>query len=400
MTTSSDPLRQVWLSRLQVINWGVFHGYHDIRFSQTGTLITGASGSGKSSLLDAISLAFLSATRRNFNASSDSTAVGSSLGKRTVDKYIRGLWGERQQPGERAKPMFLRGEGPAWSAVAVTYTGSDDTVITGLVLKWLAAGADTGASSSYHLIRKDADILELCNAWRDKGYAKAVFESAGWQGKRDNERWYLDRLYADIGIHGSTAAVQLLGKAKSLKSVGGLEQFVREYMLDVPESFTGVKDAVNQITPLVDARNALAVAQRKRTTLGDIEDINHRYVTESAQLASIDIIDTQMVHDWVNEQRLTLIGPEVARLDSEIERLGGERQELHSEREILVAKRDELTARIAAAGGGLASLRSELAQASERAEKISRRRTLYLDLSCNSAFAGVVDAKGALPQGE
>jgi|GEM_PF-3700828 len=25
---------------------------------------------------------------------------------------------------------------------------------------------------------------------------------------------------------------------------------------------------------------------------------------------------------------------------------------------------------------------------------------MYLDLSCNSAFAGVVDAKGALPQGE
>lgn len=60
MTTNS-PERQVWLSRLQVINWGVFDGYHDLRLSRAGTLITGASGSGKSSLLDAVSLAFLSA---------------------------------------------------------------------------------------------------------------------------------------------------------------------------------------------------------------------------------------------------------------------------------------------------------------------------------------------------
>ncbi|ASF10909.1 hypothetical protein NBRGN_065_00390 [Nocardia brasiliensis NBRC 14402] len=392
MATTSAIQRQVWLSRLQVINWGVFDGYHDIRFSRAGTLITGASGSGKSSLLDAVSLAFLSAKRRNFNASSDSTAIGSNLGKRTVDKYIRGLWGERQQPGERPKPMFLRGTGPAWSAVAVTYTGSDDTIVTGLVLKWLAAGADTDASSSYHLIKQDADILDLCNTWRDRGYAKAVFESAGWQGRRDHESWYLDRLYAATGIQGQTAALQLLGKAKSLKSVGGLEQFVRDYMLDVPESFTSIKDAVNQITPLVDARNALAVAQKKRGVLGDVEDIHDRYVTEGAQLASIDIIDQQMVRDWVDEQRLAQIEPEVLGLDTEIERIGAERQELSNQRDILTAKRDVLTARIASAGGDLPSLRAELAQASDYAEKVGRQRTRYDELLLDMGYPPVDNA--------
>jgi len=62
---------QFHLSRLQVINWGVFDGYHSIPFSSGGALIAGASGSGKSSLLDAISLGFLPFNRRNFNASGD-----------------------------------------------------------------------------------------------------------------------------------------------------------------------------------------------------------------------------------------------------------------------------------------------------------------------------------------
>ncbi|MCB0187340.1 MAG: NACHT domain-containing protein, partial [Caldilineaceae bacterium] len=44
---------QFHLARLQVINWGVFDGYHDIPFSDGGALIAGASGSGKSSLLEA-----------------------------------------------------------------------------------------------------------------------------------------------------------------------------------------------------------------------------------------------------------------------------------------------------------------------------------------------------------
>ena len=67
---------QFHLSRLQVINWGVFDGYHTIPFSEAGALIAGASGSGKSSLLDAISLGFLPFNRRNFNASGDNTAAG------------------------------------------------------------------------------------------------------------------------------------------------------------------------------------------------------------------------------------------------------------------------------------------------------------------------------------
>ncbi|MDT5182936.1 MAG: hypothetical protein QOI29_1094 [Mycobacterium sp.] len=37
---------QFHLSRLQVINWGVFDGYHSIPFSSGGALIAGVSGSG------------------------------------------------------------------------------------------------------------------------------------------------------------------------------------------------------------------------------------------------------------------------------------------------------------------------------------------------------------------
>jgi len=377
--TSSVEVKQFWLSRLQVINWGVFDNYHDIRFSRRGTLITGASGSGKSSLLDAISLGFLSAAQRNFNASSDLSAPGSTIGKRTVDKYVRGLWGELQNPGERAQQMFLRGQGSTWSAIALTYTGTDGTVITGLVLKWLAAGADTDASSYYCVIHDDTDIREVCNAWATKGYARAVFENAGWRGDR-KEAWYLDRLYGETGIQRSTAALHLLGKAKSLKNVGGLEQFVREYMLDEPESYKGITDALNQITPLVEARNDLAMVRRKHQTLGDIEEIQLTYAGDTAQLAKVDIIDQQMVRDWVDERRLAQIGPEVDLLDAEINRLSAECDELKSQEEVLNGERDKLTARIAALDSNIAPLRADLVHAEARVDEVERHRSAYEQL--------------------
>ena len=102
-----NTIDQYHLSRLQLINWGVFDGYHSIPFSANGALITSSSGGGKSSLLDAISLAFLPDHRRNFNASSDATAAGSSSGKRTVGRVCAGRGGAAQRDERRPRDHVL-----------------------------------------------------------------------------------------------------------------------------------------------------------------------------------------------------------------------------------------------------------------------------------------------------
>lgn len=51
--TRSDQAQ--WsIETLQMVNWGGFHGHREVRFSSEGsTLMSGASGSGKSTVLDA-----------------------------------------------------------------------------------------------------------------------------------------------------------------------------------------------------------------------------------------------------------------------------------------------------------------------------------------------------------
>ena len=293
---------QFHLSRLQVINWGVFDGYHSIPFSAGGALIAGASGSGKSSLLDAISLGFLPFNRRNFNASGDNTAAGSSAGRRTVDKYVRGAWGQRSDGGT-SRVMYLRGDGTAWSAVAVTYASDSGRTVTGLVLKWLTGESRNDSSSRFVLGDGDLDIEDVCNRWAAGRFDAGVFKE-DWRFSTKVESQYLAQLYATIGIRASDAAQQLLGKAKSLKSVGGLEQFVREFMLDEPDSLARLPEALKQIDPLVEARELLAVAQKKRKILGDIEQIQQRYASESSDLGIIDLVDAPMVRAYTDHVRL------------------------------------------------------------------------------------------------
>ena len=355
------PADQFYLSRLQVINWGVFDGYHSIPFSPSGSLIAGASGSGKSSLLDAISLAFLPNHRRNFNASGDHTATGSAAGKRTVAKYVLGAWGERSSNGGSGNQvMYLRGgDGPVWSAVAVTYGSLSGQTITGLVLKWFTSGANSDPQSRYALAEGDRDIYDLCNDWIIADYDIAVLRDAGWRTTKV-EHNYLTQLYATIGIRESAAAQQLLGKAKSLKSVGGLEQFVREYMLDEPESLTRVPEALKQIDPLVDARTLLDIAQRKRKILGDIELIQERYVSESASLSVIDIIDAAMVRDHIDHIRLNQCPSEIEILDGHLFQLDVELAERADQRDVLTAERDTVIAQINNASTAIAPLKARL----------------------------------------
>ncbi|WP_418004775.1 ATP-binding protein [Mycobacterium sp. PDNC021] len=370
---------QFHLSRLQIINWGVFDGYHTIPFSAGGSLVAGASGSGKSSLLDAISLGFLPFNRRNFNASGDNTAAGSSAGRRTVDKYVRGAWGQRSDAGT-SQVMYLRGDGTTWSAVAVSYTSNTGRTITGLVLKWLTGESRSDSSSRFVIGDGDLDIEDVCNRWAAGRFDTGVFKENGWRFTTKVESQYLAQLYASIGIRASDAAQQLLGKAKSLKSVGGLEQFVREFMLDEPDSLARLPEALKQIDPLVEARELLAVAQRKRKILGDIEAIQVRYASESTDLGIIDLVDLPMVRAYTDHVRLRHCPAEIETLDATIDQLEHENADLTRQLNLAKAEGDSLNAQINGASANVAPLQSQVTAAEAQADDVARRRAGYEEM--------------------
>lgn len=113
-----DPaIAQFRMTRIQLVNWGPFHGYTPIEVHRDGTLITGPSGAGKSTLLDAVICVLMDRTV-TFNAAAHDDAVGSK--ERTFYSYVRGKTGSRRDESRGTRAIYLR-ERATWSAVALTW---------------------------------------------------------------------------------------------------------------------------------------------------------------------------------------------------------------------------------------------------------------------------------------
>ncbi len=130
----------------------------------------------------------------------------------------------------------------------------------------------------------------------------------------------------------------------------------------------------------MEARELLAVAQRKRKILGDIEAIQVRYASESSDLGIIDLVDLPMVRAYTDHVRLRECPAQVAALDTTITQLDNEYADLTRQLNLAKAEGDSLNAQISGASANVGPLQAQVAAAESQAEEVSRRRAAFEEL--------------------
>ena len=93
------------LHRLEVFNWGTFHKHvWSMELGGENALLTGDIGSGKSTLVDAVTTLLVPSQKIVFNK-----AAGAESRERTLRTYVLGYYkSERGEAGLSAKPVALR----------------------------------------------------------------------------------------------------------------------------------------------------------------------------------------------------------------------------------------------------------------------------------------------------
>lgn len=328
---------QFRLTRLQVFNWGTFCGYHDIPVSAKGFLFTGKSGTGKSTLLDAMTSVLVPPRLADFNAAArDASSTGRD---RDWVSYIRGAWGEqRDEESGKSVTRYRRPDG-TWSALSMTYqNGRGETVQ--LVQIFTIRGTSTAKADikkKYLMLTQEIALTSL-EPFAESGFSGSTLRAMLPDAVITNEfSEYCQAFMQRLGIE-NEKALHLLHKTQSAKNLTDLNAFMRDFMLERPDTFEDAEALVSEFTELNSAHEAVVKASKQVEVLTPAYEAEQLRIEVLGRKTKIDEMLSSLFA-YGTQRRARLI-------DAELKRLAQEESLLQSELDALevalINARDEL----------------------------------------------------------
>ena len=369
--TADESLSGFRLQRLEVFNWGTFDGrVWTLRADGRNALLTGDIGSGKSTLVDAVTTLLVPAHRVAYNK-----AAGADARERTLRSYVLGHYkAARSDLGGAGRPVALRGPNSYSVILAVFHNAGYDQTVTLAQVFWLKDPA--GQPLRLYAVAEKA--LSIAGDFADFGTDIVKLRKrlrAGGVVVEDSFPPYGALWRRHFGIH-NEQALELFHQTVSMKSVGNLTDFVRSHMLEPFDVAPRLAALIAHFDDLNRAHEAVLKAQRQVALLQPLVADGERHAELAAaiegQRAAREALQTFFaVHKAeLLDQRLQHLADELARHHNHIERLAAQQREQH-------AQERELRRAIADSGGDrLERLALEMsrkeAEKQRRAEKAAR----------------------------
>jgi len=315
------------LQRLEVLNWGTFDK-RVWRYALDGRngLLTGDIGSGKSTLVDAITTLLVSAHRVAYNK-----AAGADSRERSLRSYVLGHYkSERNEVTGSARPVALR-DASSYSVILGVFRNEGyDQAMTLAQVFWLkdpqGAPARLFVAAERALTIADdfrvngGDITALRKKLR--GASCELFDSFPPYGA-----WFRRR----FGIE-HEQALELFHQTVSMKSVGNLTDFVRSHMLEPFDVGNRIEALIRHFDDLDRAHQAVLKAKRQVDLLTPLVEDGKRHQALVAEIQGWRDARDQLrpyfarLKGELLERRLGLLADDAARLDAQIERLDAQRE--------------------------------------------------------------------------
>nr|WP_276545984.1 ATP-binding protein [Brachybacterium muris] len=350
---SEHPHPGQWrLTHVQVSNWGTFHGTHDLAISPKGFFLTGGPGTGKSTLLDAISALLTPPRTLQFNAAASDAGPARSKYRRTVASYVRGAWAMHydQATGEFSQEVLR--EKTTLSVITLRYSdGQGGTVqLSRLLLLHAGHSADSDVKSLYVIARKPLNVSDLRQFVSTQIEGKALEAAHPGTETFRQFREYRAAFCQVLGIP-DEKALGLLHKIQSAKELGDVNGLLRDYMLDAPRTFELADQALANFHNLSEVYEALVTAREQRDLLRGLREDHENWTAMRTRGA--ELVDRRSDIDVYAAQHLVrLLGDEEQRLQLERDRMGAQQRRLTQDVAEARADLAQLKEQRRRAGGG------------------------------------------------
>lgn len=288
------------LHRLELLNWGTFHGgARSFTLDGVNSLLTGDIGSGKSTVVDAITTLLLPANRIDYNK-----AAGAQKKERSLMSYVRGFHkSTRSMNGEYSKPVALRSSGTLTVVLGVFHNAQLNASVTLAITLWATQEAGQ-PNRFYSLADTDQSIAaDFSDFGQDPARLKKKLR-AGGVAVHDSFDPYAAAFKRQFGISGNQA-MELFHRTISMKQVENITSFVRTNMLEEDDVAVRIGNLIHHFDDLKRAHDAVLRAKDQIALLTPIRELSalHAQLSREDELARIE---RDQLHPWFTRQRLEL----------------------------------------------------------------------------------------------
>lgn len=304
----SDPLT---LTQIDLYNWGGFNGRHIADIDPEGTAIVGATGSGKTTLVDALMTLLCANPRYNL------ASTGGHESDRDLGSYVRGVSG----PGDGGSDQnHIARKGPTVTGIAARFQNAEHSVRIGAVLWFDGSGASAADMKKLWLYADDPE--QTLDHWME------VHHEGGMRALRQMEKqqtgiWtypskkaFLARLRDrfDVGENAFT----LLNRAAGLKQLNSIDEIFRELVLDDQSAFDRAMEVANSFDDLTDIRNELEIAREQQRKLIPVAKSVKAFEKLNVELKHNHAL-RKLLPIWYAQQALTLWQSTVTRSNERLD---------------------------------------------------------------------------------
>lgn len=268
------------LQRFEVLNWGTFDQRPwviDLK-GEIG-LLTGANGSGKSTLVDGLLTLLVPNRKRNYNQASSSTGKK----EREEKSYVQGAYGRiRAEDSYGSKPKILRDKGTISVLLAYFSDRASKQDVTLAEVLWME---DTSVRKFFVIADQELAITSYFSQSKNIADLKKYLKANNIE-TFDKFTEYSQQFRKRFGFQ-SEKALDLFNQTVSIKEIGGLNDFVRNHMLEKTDVQTKICELQESYENLTVCHTAIQKAQKQLDALQPITDEAEKYTKLKNEVANL-----------------------------------------------------------------------------------------------------------------
>lgn len=364
------------LTRLEVFNWGTFGGaVWGLDAGGDNTLLTGDIGSGKSTLVDAITTLLVPPQKLAYNR-----AAGADARERTLRSYVLGHYkSERGQEGGAARAVPLRDKDTYAVILGRFENEAFRQVVTLAQVFWLK---DTdGQPDRFYVVADQALAIaeDFASFGSEIGNLRKRLKRAGHEVEESFVR-YATSFRRRFGIE-NEQALDLFHQTVSMKSVGNLTDFVRHHMLQPFPVDDRITALVAHFNDLNHAHEAVLKAKAQVDALTPLVADCAKHAVVAGEIEALRRCRSAL-GPWFASKKSELLERRLENLSGDLARAAEQIARLEEERGRASVARDDIKRAIIENGGDrIENIRAEIQRARGEVTERQGRARRYEELA-------------------